>query len=180
MKNSLNHLNFMIKPIISCFLYFIAAFSAHADTGVFVGVTYAFSGNDGLGLTLQATSTRRENRGIFAAGVSYYPAAITNKFGIPVGVGYQATHSASIVSYEFLRDAFAISGGYVNTRDDRPVPITAPTSEPTPTPVPVTPPVVAPPVVAPPVVAPPVVAPPVVAPPVVAPTVVAPLAPEPV
>ena len=35
-----------------------------------------------------------------------------------MGVGYQGNNWAGIVSYDFLMQGVAISGGYVNTRDD--------------------------------------------------------------
>ena len=97
--------------------------SASADTGVFVGVSYAFGGNNGLGFTAQATSTRKEDRGFAAAGFSYYPYAVGNKFGIPVGIGYQGKNSAVVGSYDLLLKAPVLSGGYANTREDAPPPL---------------------------------------------------------
>ncbi len=97
--------------------------SSSADTGVFVGVSYAFGGNNGLGFTAQATSTRKEDRGFAAAGFSYYPYAVGNKFGIPVGIGYQGQSTAVVGSYDLLLKAPAVSGGYANTREDSAAPV---------------------------------------------------------
>jgi hypothetical protein len=97
--------------------------SASADTGIFVGVSYAFSGKNGLGLTVQATSTRKEDRGFAAAGLSYYPYTVGNKFGIPVGIGYQGKSAALTGSYDLLLKAPTISGGYVNTREEATPPV---------------------------------------------------------
>ena len=121
-----------------------AAASAHADVGAFVGVTYAFDGKSGPGLTLQATSSRREDRAIVAAGVSFHPFAPGQKLGIPVGVGYQFTDAAVVAGYDLLLQSITVAGGYANTREEGRA--AAPV---------VTPPVVTPPVVTPPVVTPP-------------------------
>ena len=106
-----------MKKIILALSVSLAAANASADVGGFIGITYVFGANAGAGITLQATSTRREDRAIAAAGVSLYPFGPSPKFGIPVGVGYQGNNAAGIVSYDFLMQGFAISGGYVNTRD---------------------------------------------------------------
>lgn len=107
-----------MKKIVFAGAVALAAMSAHADVGAFAGVTYVFGSTGGIGLTLQATSTRHENRGVAAVGVSYYPFASGSKFGIPVGVGYQGRNSGGIFSYDFIVNAPAVSGGYVNTRAD--------------------------------------------------------------
>jgi len=97
--------------------------SASADTGVFLGVSYAFGGNNGLGFTAQATSTRKEDRGFAAAGFSYYPYAVGNKFGIPVGIGYQGQNAAVVGSYDLLLRTPVVSGGFPNTREDSSPPV---------------------------------------------------------
>jgi hypothetical protein len=113
-----------MKKIVFAGAFALAAMGAQADVGGFFGVTYAFGSKGGIGLTLQATSSRHENRGVAAAGVSYYPFASGSKFGIPLGVGYQGKNSGGIVSYDFVLDAPAVSAGYVNTHgDSQPAPI---------------------------------------------------------
>lgn len=99
------------------------ALPASADTGVFLGVSYAFGGSNGLGFTAQATSTRKEDRGFAAAGFSYYPYAVGNKFGIPVGIGYQGQSAAIVGSYDLLQRSPVVSGGYANTREDSAPPL---------------------------------------------------------
>ena len=119
-----------------------AAASAHADVGAFVGVTYAFDGKSGPGLTLQATSSRREDRAIVAAGVSFHPFAPGQKPGIPVGVGYQFTDAAVVAGYDLLLQSITVAGGYANTRDEgraaapAPAQVVTPPVVPVPTPVP--------------------------------------------
>ena len=161
-----------MRTLIAVIALTAATTGAHADVGAFVGVTYAFDGKSGPGITLQATSSRREDHAIVAAGVSFHPFAPGQKFGIPVGVGYQLQNAAVVAGYDVLLQSITLAGGYANTRDEGRAAAPAPAQVVTPAPgpvapvAPVTPPVVTPPVapVAPPVapVAPPVapVAPP--------------------
>jgi hypothetical protein len=100
--------------------------SAHADVGAFIGLSYSFEANTGVGFTLQATSTRTENRAIVAAGVGYYPFAAKPAFALPVGVGYQGKDVGGIVNYDFLLQGFSVGAGYANTRNKStpaPVPV---------------------------------------------------------
>jgi hypothetical protein len=85
--------------------------------GVFAGLTYAFGSKEGLGFTLQATSSRRDDRGVFAAGVSYYPT--TGNVGIPLSLGYQKSHTLILGGYDVLLKAPVIHGGYTNTSKDK-------------------------------------------------------------
>ena len=87
--------------------------------GVFLGLTYAFGSKDSLGFTLQMTSSRRDDRGVAAAGVSYYPT--TGSVGIPLSLGYQKSHALVLVGYDFLLKAPVIHGGYTNTDKDKTV-----------------------------------------------------------
>jgi hypothetical protein len=87
------------------------------DPGIFLGITYAFGSKEGLGFTLQMTSSRRDDRSVFAAGVSYYPSS--GMIGIPVGIGYQKSHSLVLGGYDILLGAPVIHGGYTNTSKDR-------------------------------------------------------------
>ena len=105
-----------MKKALIASAFVVAAASAQADVGAFVGVTYAFGSNHGLGFTLQATSTRKQERGIVGIGVSYYPQAPGTKLGIPVGVGYQWKDGAALVNYDLLLQTPTISGGFVDTR----------------------------------------------------------------
>ena len=107
-----------MRTLIVAIALTAAATGAHADVGAFVGVTYAFDGKSGPGITLQATSSRREDHAIVAAGVSFHPFAANQKFGIPVGVGYQFTNAAVLAGYDLLLQSITLSGGYTNTQDD--------------------------------------------------------------
>lgn len=91
--------------------------------GLFAGVTYAFGAQQGLGLTLQVTSIRREDRGFASAGVSYYPTS--GKVGLPVGIGYQGNKAAIMGGYDLLIKEPVLSGGYSNTKS-KPIPAPAP------------------------------------------------------
>ena len=91
---------------------------ASADPGVFVGVTYAFGAGGGPGVSLKVLSTNKEDHAIVGAGVSYYPLADANKFGVDAGVGYLTKDAAVTVGWDFLQGAIQIGAGYVNTKDD--------------------------------------------------------------
>jgi hypothetical protein len=85
--------------------------------GIFMGITYAFGSKYGLGFTLQATSSRRDDRGVVAAGVSYYPN--TGKVGIPLSLGYQKSDTLVLGGYDLLLQTPVIHGGYTNTSKDK-------------------------------------------------------------
>ena len=108
-----------MRTLIAAIALTAAATGAHADVGAFVGVTYALDGKSGPGITLQATSSRREDHAIVAAGVSFHPFAGAQKFGIPVGVGYQFQNAAVLAGYDLLLQSITVSGGYANTQDER-------------------------------------------------------------
>lgn len=103
-----------MKKIILATVLTAASLGAMANMGVYVGVTYSFGDSNGVGLTLQGTTTRKADSAFAAAGVTYYPTAPAAKLGIPVGVGYQSKHAAVVGSYDFLLNAPAISAGYAN------------------------------------------------------------------
>lgn len=87
--------------------------------GIFLGVSYAFESKEGFGVTLGVTSSRRDDRGVVAAGVSYYPTA--GSIGVPLGVGYQKSHALVLGGYDFLLKAPVVSGAYTNTSKDKTV-----------------------------------------------------------
>lgn len=90
------------------------------NPGVFLGATYAFGGKESVGITLGVTSTRRDDRGVVAAGISYYPT--TGNIGIPLSVGYQKSHGFVLGGYDFLLNSPVVSGAYTNTSKDKSVP----------------------------------------------------------
>ncbi|CAM5441750.1 hypothetical protein [Thauera sp.] len=108
-----------MKRVFLASAFVLATGTAQADVGAFVGITYAFGSNQGIGFTVQATSTRKQDRGILAAGLSYHPFATGSKVGLPVGVGYQWKDAAAIVGYDVLLKSPVVSGGYVDTRSKR-------------------------------------------------------------
>ena len=52
------------------------------------------------------------------AGKGTQAAFITQKFGIPVGVGYQFQNAAVLAGYDLLLQSVTVSGGYANTQDE--------------------------------------------------------------
>jgi len=88
---------------------------AQAEVGLFAGITYVFGQENGLGLTVKATTTRVEDRPFAAAGLNYYPLN-NNKFGIDVGVGWQGIQSGGVIGYDLLNKNVTVSAGYSNTR----------------------------------------------------------------
>jgi len=104
----------MQKKIIAIVALGICS-GAQAEVGLFAGVTYLFGQENGLGLTVKATTTRVEDRPFAAAGLNYYPFN-NNKFGIDVGVGWQGIQSGGVVGYDLLNKNITVSAGYSNTR----------------------------------------------------------------
>lgn len=96
----------------------LMAGSAHADPAAMVGLTFNFGGGmDGLGVTAKVLSSDKQDEFVGAAGVSVYPFSESSMFGLDVGGGYNFNESTGIISYDFLRGAPSISGGWVNTRE---------------------------------------------------------------
>ncbi len=91
---------------------------AHADAGFFAGITYVFGERDGLGFTVKALATRRDDRPAAALGLSVYPGAGGARYGVDVGVGYQGNDAAGLISYDLLLNQFALSVGYADMKDD--------------------------------------------------------------
>ena len=89
------------------------------NPGIFAGITYMFGDKQGLGFTLNVTSSRRDDRPVLSSGISYYPS--TSNFGLPIGIGYQKSNSAVIGGYDLILGAPILQGGYSNTSKDRTV-----------------------------------------------------------
>lgn len=107
----------------------LAAGTAQADPGVFVGITYDFSGgSSGFGLSLKALSTDKEDHGALGLGVTYYPAASQDKFGADLSAAYLFNNGAATLGWDFLNNKPQAGIGYVNTDDDdrAPAPIPVP------------------------------------------------------
>ncbi len=92
-----------------------AGSASHADPGVMIGLSYNFGGT--FGITAKVLSSDRRDRAVAAAGVSYFPLASGQKFGVDVGAGYNFTNSNATVGWDFLNRQVQGSVGYVDTRD---------------------------------------------------------------
>ncbi|HMN94420.1 MAG TPA: hypothetical protein PKC60_14410 [Hydrogenophaga sp.] len=105
-----------MKRTLLASAFVIAAGTAQAEIGAFVGITYAFGSNQGMGFTVQATSSRKQDKAIVAAGVSFYPLAAGEKIGFPVGLGYQWKNGVAVIGYDLLIKKPVVSGGITDTR----------------------------------------------------------------
>ncbi|MDD5358802.1 MAG: hypothetical protein PHI02_00915 [Sulfurovaceae bacterium] len=83
----------------------------------FLGVTYSFGG--GVGISLKALSTNKEDSGVVSGGVTYYP--LTNKFGVSLGGGYLVKNGAATLEWDFLNGTPIFNAGYAKTKDDKTV-----------------------------------------------------------
>jgi hypothetical protein len=92
---------------------------AHAEPAFFAGISYLFDEADRgtLGFTVKALASDRTDRPSAAVGFSVYPGAST-RYGVDVGVGYQNSDAAGLVSYDLLLDRFSMSLGYADLRND--------------------------------------------------------------
>jgi hypothetical protein len=92
---------------------------SQADPGVFVGVSYDFTGkSSGVGISLKALSTRKEDKAAVAAGVTYFPLANENNFGVDLSAAYVFKNGAVTVGWDFVNKVPQAGVGYVNTKDD--------------------------------------------------------------
>lgn len=110
----------MYKQILLAGVLMAGNGAALADPGVFFGVTYSFGQakpDAGLGLSLKVLSSRKEDRGVVGAGVTYYPLLSSNRFGVDVSAGYLFDHAAVTVGWDFLHSP-QVGVGYVNTKDE--------------------------------------------------------------
>ena len=112
----------MMKHFALIGMLLAGATPAIADPGIFLGTTCNFGGS--VGVSVKVLSNNKEDRGVLASGVSYYP--LTGKFGIDAGAGYLFNKVAVTFGWDFLNNNPNIGGGYVNTKDDNPSPISQP------------------------------------------------------
>jgi hypothetical protein len=108
----------MKKRLALISILLAAATPAVASPGGFFGVTYNFGG--GVGISLKILSTNHEDRGAFAAGVTYFP--LTNKFGIDAGAAYLFRNGGATLGWDFLNGSPQVGAGYVNTKSDTAAP----------------------------------------------------------
>lgn len=99
---------------------------AFADPGVFAGVVYNFGSTSSLGISLKVLSTNKEEHGAVAGGVSFYPLAKTDRFGVDLGAGYLFQNGAVTLGWDFMQSRPQVGVGYANTEDDKKNPPPAP------------------------------------------------------
>ena len=98
--------------------------------GLMVGIAFDLSTAPKLadiGITAKVLSNRQENHFVLGAGVSYFPWASENKFGLDVSAGNNFVHSNIMGGYDFIRKQPQISGGWSSTRKQyTPIPASGP------------------------------------------------------
>ncbi len=83
-----------------------------------VGISYNFGGrvvDETVGLTFKVLSSDRQDRAVVAAGVSYFPWAPKEKFGLDISTGYNFDKVTALVGYDLLNKKPQASLGYTNT-----------------------------------------------------------------
>jgi hypothetical protein len=93
--------------------------AVQAEPAVFAGITYLFDGPERatLGFTVKALASNHTDRPSASIGLSVYP-SLPSPFGFDVGVGYQGTDAAGLVSYDLLLNRFSLSAGYADLKSD--------------------------------------------------------------
>jgi len=94
-----------------------ATTTAMASPGLMVGISYNFGGN--VGFTVKALTSNKQDKGVAAVGVSYFPTAVVSKFGVDVSAGYNFKHGSVTAGWDFLNDRIQVGAGYVNTVKDK-------------------------------------------------------------
>ncbi len=95
----------------------VFAFSAHADAGYSLGLSYSLNGKSSmsnLGFSAKALTSDEDNEGVGVAGVSLFPWA-ERKIGLELGAGYNFDHSTAAVTYDFIQAAPQLSYGWTDT-----------------------------------------------------------------
>lgn len=107
----------------------LACMGAQAGAGFMLGVSHNFGGSTGI--TFKVLSSDKKDRGVVAAGVSYFPGQ-ASPLGLDAGVGYTFKNAAITGGYDFLNRKPQMAIGLSNTKDRSN--IVAPLPTPTPTP----------------------------------------------
>jgi hypothetical protein len=107
---------FTRQLLLSAVLLF-GATAAMASPGLMVGISYNFGGN--VGFTVKALTSNKQDKGVAAVGVSYFPTAVASKFGVDVSAGYNFKHGSVTAGWDFLNDRIQVGAGYVNTIKDK-------------------------------------------------------------
>ena len=83
-----------------------------------VGMAYNFGGrvfDETFGVTFKVLSSDRQDRAVVAAGVTYFPWAPKQKFGLDISGGYNFDKVTALVGYDLLNKKPQASLGYTNT-----------------------------------------------------------------
>ena len=83
-----------------------------------VGIAYNFGGrvfDETFGVTFKVLSSDRQDRAVVAAGVTYFPWAPKQKFGLDISGGYNFDKVTALVGYDLLNKKPQASLGYANT-----------------------------------------------------------------
>ena len=117
----------MIKRllVLSLLIFGLAA-QAQAGAGGFFGLTYGFGTSLGdFGITAKILSDDDANTAVVGAGVSYFPLAEGQKFGVDLSAGYLFENSAVTLGWDFLQKKPQFGFGYVDTEDEKSKPAPA-------------------------------------------------------
>lgn len=106
------------SKLIAAFLISVSP-AVQSEPAVFAGVTYLFDGPERatLGFTVKALASNHTDRPSASIGLSVYP-SLPSPLGVDVGVGYQGTDAAGLVSYDLLLNHFSLSAGYADLKSD--------------------------------------------------------------
>lgn len=105
-----------------------------SDVGGFFGVTYSFGEKNRFGITAQVTTSNKEDKWIGAGGLAFYPFEKNNKFGLPIGGGFQGESLALIGGYDLLQERPFVALGSGNIRKDKTTGTVIPAPAPAPPP----------------------------------------------
>ena len=105
----------MKKLFAFCFLIALS-FSARADAGYFVGLSFLLDGNlseKNIGLAGKMMNSDKHDEWKAAIGAFVYPWS-DKKLGLDLGAGYSDNNTAGFISYDFLQVKPVVSLGWVN------------------------------------------------------------------
>lgn len=109
-----------LPGLLAASLVTLAALPAAADPALFVGVSLRFGGDAPVspGLTLKVLSSDREDEGVLAAGIGWYPKS-SQPWGLDVSAGYAFDSGAALIGYDFLSASPVFSLGWADTDDKK-------------------------------------------------------------
>ena len=105
-----------------------------ANPVAMVGLSFNFGGrvvDETIGLTFKVVSSDRQDRAVVAAGVTYFPWAPKQNFGLDISTGYNFDKVTALVGYDLLNKKPQVSLGYTNTYEPSVIRGCAPSCNPT-------------------------------------------------